>query len=217
MKPVIAVNFKNYKQGEEVVKLAKALERVDKNIIIGVVASDVYETSHRTKLKVYVQHVDYFSSGRNTGFIIPEAVKKDGAVGSFLNHSEHKLSFDVLKKTIIQCRKAGLKTMVFASSLREALRIEKLKPDYLVYEPPELVAGKISVSSAKPDIIRGISKKLKMKFLVGAGIHNNKDVKTALKLGASGIAVSSAVVGARNPFRALKGLIGKEEELDLKK
>ena len=30
-------------------------------------------------------------------FIQLEAVKKDGAKGTFLNHSEHKLSFSVLK------------------------------------------------------------------------------------------------------------------------
>ena len=207
MKPIIVVNFKTYKQGEEAIKLAKEIEKVDKDIIIGVEASDVYEIAKTTNLKVYAQHVDYEEKGRATGFILPEAVKADGAIGNFLNHSEHKLSFDVLKKTMKRCKEVGLKTIVFASSIKEALEIEKLKPDFLVYEPPELVSGKISVSEAEPEIIGKIKNKLKMKFLVGAGIHNNKDVKTAIKLGASGIAISSAVVNAENPGKKLRELI----------
>ncbi len=207
MKPIIVINFKTYKQGKSAIDLAKEIKKVDKNIIIGVQASDIYEIAKATKLRVYAQHVDYEEKGKATGFVLPEAVKKDGAVGSFLNHSEHKLSFNVLKKTIKRCKKVRLKTMVFASSLSEALKIERLKPDYLIYEPPELVGGKISVSKAKPEIIKKIKKKLKMKFLVGVGIHNKEDVKTALKLGASGIAVSSAVVNAKEPGEKLRELM----------
>ncbi len=207
MKPIVVINFKTYKQGKAAIKLAKQIEKVDKNIIIGVQASDIYEIAKAVKLKVYAQHVGYQKPGRHTGFILPEAVKKDKAVGSFLNHSEHKLSFSILKKTIKRCKKVGLKTMVFASNLKEALRIEKLKPNYLIYEPPELVGGKKSVSKTKPELIEKIAKKLKGRFLVGAGIHSREDVKIAMKLGASGIAVSSAVVKAREPGKKLRELI----------
>ena len=207
MKPIIVVNFKTYKQGKNAIKLAKAIEKVGKNIIIGVQANDIYEITKLTKLKVFAQHVDYFPKGRNTGYVIPEAVKKDRAVGTFLNHSEHKLSYGILKKTIKRCRKVKLKTMVFASSIKEALKIEKLRPDFLIYEPPELVAGKISVSESKPEVIKKIKRKLKMKFLVGAGIHTKEDVKIAVKLGAVGIAVSSAITNAKNPEKKLKELI----------
>src|SRR3989344_3019818 len=205
-KPIIVINFKTYKQGKKAIDLAKAIQKIDKNIIIGVQASDIYEIVKATGLGVYSQHVDYEKKGKATGFVLPEAVKKDRAVGSFLNHSEHKLDFDVLKKTMKRSKQVGLKTIVFVSSINEALKIEKLKPDYLIYEPPELVGGKISVSASKPDIISKISKKLKMKFLVGAGIHNNEDVKIAMKLGASGIAVSSAIVNAGNPGKKLREL-----------
>lgn len=207
MKPIIIINFKTYKQGKSAVKLAKQIEKIDKRIIIGVQASDIYKITKATKLRVYSQHVDYQEKGKATGFILPEAIKKDKAEGSFLNHSEHKLVFNVLKKTIERCKKIKLKTIVFASSLSEAVKIEKLKPDYLIYEPPELVGGKISVSKAKPELIRKIAEKLKMKFIVGAGIHNREDVKIAMKLGASGFAVSSAVCEARNPGKKLRELI----------
>lgn len=205
---ITIINFKTYKQGKNVLEFAKKIEKVDKNIIVGVQASDIKEVSSKTKLKVYAQHVDNLQKGRNTGFIIPESVKADGAKGTFLNHSEHKLSLDVIKKTIQRCKKIQLKTAVFASNLNEAKKIEKFKPDLLIIEPPELVAGKISVSSARPELIRKISQSIKKKFLVGAGIHSRKDAQIALELGASGIAVSSSIMKARNPASKLKKLIG---------
>jgi len=207
MKPLIVINFKTYKQGKAAIELAKQLEKVSKDVIIGVQATDIYEITKATKLKVYSQHVDYQKPGRFTGFILPEAIKKDKAEGSFLNHSEHKLSFGVLEKTIKRCKQVGLKTLVFASSLNEAKKIKKLNPSHLVIEPPELVGGKISVSKAKPGLIKNIAKKLKCKFLVGAGIHTSEDVKIAMKLGASGIAVSSAVCTAKNPGKKLRELM----------
>jgi len=207
MKPIIVVNLKTYKQGKKVIELAKDIEKVDKNIIIGVQISDIFEIAKKVKNPVYSQHVDYFKPGRNTGFILPEAVKIDKGEGVFLNHSEHKLSFHILKKTVKRCKKIGLKVLIFASSLKEAKKIKRLKPNYLVVEPPELVAGKRSVSRAKPELISKIKNKLNYKFLVGAGIKSKDDVKIALKLGASGIAVSSVITKAGNPKKTLKELI----------
>ena len=129
-KPLIVINLKTYQQGEKAIKIAKEIERVDKDIILGVQASDIYEITKKTKLKVYAQHVDYFLPGRNTGYILPEAVKKDKAVGTFLNHSEHKLKYRVLRKTVKRCREVGLKVLIFAASVKEAKRVERLKPDF---------------------------------------------------------------------------------------
>ena len=97
--------------------------------------------------------------------------------------------------------------LVFVSNLKEAKKVEKLKPDYLIFEPPELVGGKISVSKAKPELIKSISKNIKMKFLVGAGIHSKNDVRKSLELGADGIAVSSAITKSKNPWKKLRELI----------
>ena len=207
MKPLIVINFKTYKQGKQVLELAKVIEKISKDIIIGIQASDVEEVAKKTKLRVYAQHVDWQKSGRHTGYILAETVKKDRGVGSFLNHSEHKLRFSVLKKTIKRCKQVDLKTMVFASSLGEAKKIQRLKPDYLIIEPPELVGGRVSVSKASPELIKKISKKLRARFLVGAGIHCAEDIKVAMKLGASGIAISSAVTKAKNPKKKLKELL----------
>ena len=194
-KPTIIINFKTYKQGKDAVELAKKISKVDKKIILGVQASDVYEIVKAVKNPVYTQHIDL------------KNIKKDKAKGSFLNHSDHRLRFDVLKKSVKKCKQVGLKAAVFAANLKEAVKIEKLRPDYLIVEPPELIGGKKSVSKARPELIKEISKKLKIKFLVGAGIKTNEDVKIAMKLGANGVAVSSGVVKARNPVKALKKLM----------
>jgi len=207
MTPTIIINFKSYKQGKAAVKLAKQIEKVNKNIIVGVQDSDIYEIKKSTKLRIFAQHVDTYKPGRYTGYIIPEAVKKDRATGTFLNHSEHKLKFDVLKKTIARCKKIKLKTAVFAKDLKTAKKIQKLKPDYLIIEPPELVGGKISVSKARPELIKNIKNHLKSNFLVGAGIKTSEDIKTAMNLGAKGIAISSAITKAKNPGKKLRELL----------
>ena len=204
---IVVINFKTYKQGKKAIELAKKIEKIDKKIILGVQAGDICEINKAVKNPIYAQHVDYKKKGRATGFILPESIKSDKAKGTFLNHSEHKLSFRILKKTMKRCKKSGLKTLVFASSVKEAKKIERLKPDYLVYEPPELVGGKKSVSKSKPEVIENMNKRIKMKFLVGAGIKTNEDVKIALKLGASGIAISSAITKAKNPGKVLKELV----------
>jgi len=83
-----------------------------------------------------------------------------------------------------------------------------LNVDYVCIEPAELVGGNVSVSSARPELIKEIGDKLKCKFLVGAGVHSKEDVEVAMKYGASGVALSSAVTTAVFPGRVLKRLIG---------
>ncbi|MBW6442554.1 triose-phosphate isomerase [Patescibacteria group bacterium] len=203
----ILINLKTYNQGEKVLSLAESLKKVNQDIILGAQATDIKEIVEKTGLRVYAQHVDYFETGRNTGYILPEAVKANKAQGVLLNHSEHKLKFLDIEKTVYRCKKLGLKTMIFVSSLKEAKKIEILKPDYIVFEPPKLVGGDISVSNAKPEIIREIAKNIKTKFLVGAGIKTREDVIKAIELGASGIGISSAITLAKNPSKKLKELV----------
>jgi triosephosphate isomerase (TIM) len=212
MKPIILINFKTYNYGEKSVSLAKEIEKADKEIIIAVQPTDIKEISSRTKLKVYAQHVDSAKPERATGFITPESLKSAGAVGVLLNHSEHPIEFKTLKETIKKCKKIKLKTAVFTSGLNKAKKIEKLKPDFLIYEPAELVAGKLSVSSSKPKVISKIAKSIKTKFLVGAGIKTKEDIDKSIKLGASGVAFSSVITTARNPRKVLKELLNQNHK-----
>lgn len=209
MKSLMVINLKTYQFGKNALKLAKIIQKVNKKIIICVQASDIYRISKETKLKIYAQHVNFETPGRNTGFILPEAVKANGAIGVCLNHSEHPLDFKQIKLTTERCKKLKLKVMLFAKDVPEAKKLEKLNPKYVIIEPPELVSGKISVAEAKPDLIKKIRKALNGKFLVGAGIHSNKDVLISSKLGASGVVLASAVTTAKNPKKVLKELLGK--------
>jgi triosephosphate isomerase (TIM) len=208
MKPVVIINFKTYNQGESAIKLAKEIEKFDSKIIIGVQSTNINQISKAIKNPVYAEHVDYQEPGRNTGYILPEAIKESGADGTFLNHSEHRLKFKIIKKTAKRCKSIGLKVGIFAKDLRQARKIKKLNPDYLIIEPPELVAGEISVSKAKPELIEDISKKLKSKFIVGAGVKTVEDLNVAMNLGASGIAVSSAITTSKNIKKSLIELLG---------
>ena len=93
-----------------------------------------------------------------------------------------------------------------SENLNESLKISKLKPDYIALEQKELISGKISVSQAKPELIKNAAKKIN-NLLVGAGIHSNLDVKKSIEFGAKGVLVSSAVVTSKEPKKILNELI----------
>lgn len=209
---MIFVNFKTYRQGtgEGAVKLARILQEVEKKVGVEIIPlvqpTDIFRLSQQG-FRVWAQHLDDINFGPNTGQVLPEAVLAAGVQGTLLNHSENKLPVEIIGDTLGRCRKLGLKTLVCAESIEEAKEIVEHKPDFLAYEPPELIGGDISVSSAKPEVIRDFVKEIKgVPILVGAGIHTQKDVKTALRLGAKGILVSSHVVLTEDPKKALGDL-----------
>ena len=203
---VLVVNFKNYKFGKEALRLAKECKKTDSKIILGVSLGDLYRISKETKMKCFVQHVDNKKKGRNTGYTILENVKENNGKGVFLNHSEHRIEFKDIKELIKKSKKLRLETLVFVKNVKEGVKISKLKPTYICIEPPELIAGKISVSSANPSLIKNAVEKIKGKILVGAGIHDKNDVSISKRLGACGIVVSSAVMTSKNPKNVLKEL-----------
>ncbi len=205
---MLVINLKTYKSGD--LNLIKKINKVNKKIIIAAQPTDIYLFSKKFKNPIYAQHVDPFKPGRNTGYVLPEAVKEAGAKGVILNHSEHKLNLNVLKETINRCKRLNLKVLVCISNLNEAKKIKKLKPDIMAYEPKELISTRTSVSKAHPDVVRKFSDLLKSSKIIalcGAGIHNKQDVEIAKKLGCKGILVSSAVTKSKNPEKILKEFI----------
>ncbi len=215
---MIFINFKTYEQGTgaDALSLVRVLEEVAHETQIKIIpvvqASDVKEAIQISKLEIWVQHVDPVEFGAHTGFIIPEAVFEDGAVGTFLNHSEHKFEkFGDLKKAHLRARDVGLKTLIFAADLAELKDILKLNPTYVAYEPPELVGSKTtSVAKSKPEVISKaveISEEHGLPLVVGAGIKSQEDVRKSLELGAVGVAVASDVVAAKDPKKELLDLV----------
>jgi triosephosphate isomerase len=217
MKPLLIINFKTYEEatGKNALKLAKVIEKFANSksveIILAVQPTDIRLLSENTKLTIFSQHIDPIKFGANTGWILPEAVKYAGARGTLLNHSERRLEDEKLKETIIRCKEIGLRTVVCAETLEKAIKIALLKPDYIAFEPPELIGGDISVSKAKPEIIKKfveeVKEKLSIPILCGAGVKNEEDVRKAKELGVDGILVASGVVKAKKPEEAVKNLL----------
>lgn len=211
--PLIIVNFKAYKQatGRNAVKLAKACERVSKehkvNIIVAVETADIHLVSSKVHIPVMSQHIDFYDFGSHTGSVIPEDVRYNGAIGTLINHSEHRVNIGDMKKYIDRAKESRLITVVCAETTAEAKLISKYKPDFIAIEPPELIGGDISVSTAKPQLISRTVNAVKTHVLCGAGVKTEEDVRKSLQLGTYGVLLASGVTKSRNPEKALIKLI----------
>jgi len=218
--PVLFINFKTYAEatGKNAVLLAKKAEAVSKkrNVSIALVvqAPDLRLVSKAVELPVFAQHIDPIEFGGNTGCILPEAVLEAGASGTVLNHAENKRPNDFLEKAVARAKAAGLAVLVCAESLERAAQIASFaaKPDFIAIEPPELIGGNVSVSTANPSLISGgvaVVKRAAPKICVitGAGIKSGADVRKALELGTSGVFVASGIVKASDQGKAIEALV----------
>lgn len=213
---MIFVNFKTYKEatGTRAVELVRDLSLLQAKTSVPIIpvvqATDIRSCMIATNYEVWAQHVDGVEQGKTTGWVTAEAVGAAGASGTFLNHSEHKLEIGNWKLVIGRCKEIGLKVMFFAANLEELEKAVELRPDFVAYEPPELIASKdTSVARAKPEVIEKaakIAKEAGIPLIVGAGVKDVEDVRGSLKGGAMGVAVSSAVVLAEDPKKVVVGL-----------
>ncbi len=212
--PLIITNFKAYNEGfgQDAVDMARIHEKVAKmtGVPIGVAVSaiDLKEVVNAVDIPVFVQHIDPICPGKGTGSTLPEAVKDVGAFGTLLNHSEKRLNREILERSVERAKDVGLKTIVCAESPEEGEAFAAFEPDMVAVEPPELIGGDISVSTASPEIIdRSVELIGEGKVIVGAGVKDARDVKIAFELGASGILLASGVMKAENPEEVLLDLI----------
>lgn len=215
---MIFVNYKTYESGtgEKALSMSKMIEEVSQmsgvKIIPVVQALDIKETTSNVSIEVWSQKIDPVTFGAHTGSILAESVLEDGAIGTFLNHSENRaLNFEILAKAHDRAKEVGLKTLIFAKDVEELEKISSLRPDFISYEPPELIGSKdVSVATAKPEVISfaaTISKNAGIPLIVGAGVHSFQDVKKCLELGAIGIAVASDIMNAVDPKKELLDLV----------
>lgn len=203
MKPLLLINFKTYIEasGKRAVTLAKLIEKNAKkaDVVIAVETADLYTVSKAVKLPIFAQHIDPVEEGAHTGAVLAKDVKENGARGTLLNHSEKRMKYRDLRKSIEIAKKNKLKTVVCVNSVHTLRRIRRFKPDYIAIEPPALIGTGISVSNAKPGLIKKAVKAARgIPLLCGAGIGSGEDVRKALELGASGVLVASAIVRARD-------------------
>lgn len=208
--PVLITNFKTYESatGIEALKLAKIHESVAAefgvNFAVCPQVVDIWMVASEVQIPVFAHHFDAVTHGQFTGHILPEALKMAGADGSLLNHAEKRIPFQQIAESLKRAREVGFFTVVCARDIEEAKKIAELKPDAVAIEPPELIGGDISVSTASPDIIKKAVEVIKgIPVIVGAGVKTGEDIKIALKLGAKGVLVASGVTKAKDPRKVL--------------
>lgn len=202
---MIIINFKAYEDsiGWRARELSKQCKKASNDSSVDVISVPQTQDIRICEGKIFAQHVDGVDSGSHTGSVLAEGVKDSGASGTLLNHSEDRMEEDEIKKSIEKCRDLGLTTVVCAQSPEECEELSELEPDYIAFEPPELIGGDTSVSEAKPDLISEAVERSDVDVLTGAGIKRREDVEKSVELGCKGILVASGVVKAENQYEKI--------------
>ena len=217
-KAYIIVNYKTYAQGsgKRGLELTKILERAGKeygvNLAVAVSPLDIRYYAEETEVPIFAQHMDTIGFGSNTGFILPEAVKEAGAIGTLINHSEHRLRLADIEALVRKCEELGMLSVVCTNNVPTTGAAALLRPDFVAVEPPELIGGDISVSRAQPEIVSGSVEAVQavapeVEVLCGAGVKNGEDVRKALELGSRGVLLASGVVKANDPEAVMRDLV----------
>jgi len=215
--PVIVLNVKTYEEatGQKALDIALLMEKISKetgvSMAISVQATDISICSEKVTIPVWAEHIDPIKPGSHTGWTLPEAVKNAGAVGTLINHSEHRLKIADIDYCVTRAKELGLDHIVCSNNVATSKAIAALSPNFVAVEPPELIGGDISVTSADPDIVKNSVKAVKevdekVKILCGAGVKNGKDVKMAIELGSDGVLLASGIVKAKDKEAVIRDL-----------
>ncbi len=216
--PLLILNFKAYPEavGAQALELARIAEEESeasgKAVAVAPFVGDLARVADRVAIPVLAQHCDDRPGGSQTGWTPPEAVQAAGAIGTLLNHAERPLPEAALRATMKRCDALGLETVVCASDAAAAKSTATMGPTFLAVEPPELIGGDISVTTANPRIVQETVTQVAeidpaVRTLCGAGIKTGADVRKALELGTDGVLLASGVVKAPSPRRALAELL----------
>ena len=217
MQPLIVVNFKTYAtaMGQKAVDLAQAMERASKDhvrMIAVVSAFDLHAVKQAApSLETWSQHLDPVGQGSFTGWLQPINAIERGAQGTIINHAEHKVDIEHVQQ-LMQQLPDEFPMCACAADVDEAHQLAELGPSFIAVEPPELIGGDISVTTADPAIVsdtvnavRAINPQVRV--LCGAGVKDGKDVKTAVELGAHGVLLASGVTKAGDVDAVLADLV----------
>lgn len=215
--PVIVLNVKTYDQaiGKEAITIAKLMETVGEetgvNMAIAVQATDIHRVKKEVSIPVWAEHIDPIKPGSHTGWTLPEAVKDAGAVGTLINHSEHRLTLAEIDACLTRSKETSLDNIVCTNNVATSKAAAALNPQFVAVEPPELIGGDISVTTADPDIVSGSVEAVKsindnVMVLCGAGVKNGKDVSKALELGSAGVLLASGIVKASDKKSVIQDL-----------
>ena len=215
--PAIVLNVKTYTEstGTNALELTRLMGKIasetNVSMAIAVQACDLSRCAELGSIPVYAQHIDPIKPGSSTGWTLPEAVKQAGAVGTLINHSEHRLILADIDTCILRAKDLGLETLVCTNNVATSKAVATFSPGLLAVEPPELIGGDISVTTADPGIVSNTVQAVRkinssVKILCGAGVKIGKDVSKAIELGADGVLLASGVVKAKNKEEVLRDL-----------
>ncbi len=212
--PFFEVGPKAIIYGEEMLKLAKVIDKTamkyDVDVIVTPQYTDIKLLADNTeRIFVFAQHMDYLKPGRGLGSVLPEAVKAAGATGVMLNHAEKPLSLEDVEKTIRRAEEVELMTIVCADTVEDVKKIAKMGPDMIVAEPTELIGtGTTSDSNYVIDTINTVREiNEKIMVLQGAGISNGQDVYNTIKLGAQATGSTSGILKADDPYAMVEEML----------
>lgn len=204
MKRPFIINFKNYEEAssDNAVKLAKAAESVAAKLKVEIIVAPPQPSlalvAKSVNIPVVCQHVDDQKVGSTTGFFLPEIAKSYGAVGSLINHSEHRIEMKSIARLVERLKNLGMTSIVCAQNPHEVMEISAFMPDFIAIEPPELIGSGRAVSKENPEII---TKSIEAagsnsRVICGAGIIDKSDVSKAMELCSQGILVASGIIKA---------------------
>ena len=213
---LVVVNFKTYQtaHGASAEELALAMSGIetDARMIAAVSALDLAAVvAAAPDLEVWCQHLDPVGFGSNTGWLHPDTAVERGATGTLINHAEHKVSIEHVAMLLDQVPE-DFCVCACAADIDEAQALAALGPTYVAVEPPELIGGVVSVTSADPEIVSGTVAAVRevtddVGILCGAGVKSGTDVATAMELGTTGVLLASGVTKADDPGAALDDLV----------
>lgn len=216
--PVIVLNVKTYDEatGKNALKIAKLMDKIGNetgaSMAIAVQATDISLCASEVSIPVFAEHIDPIKPGSHTGWTLPEAVKSAGAVGTLINHSEHRLILADIDVCINRSKELNLDHIVCSNNIATSKAIAAFSPNFVAVEPPELIGGDISVTTANPEIVSGSVEAVKninknVRVLCGAGVKSGKDVARSIELGAAGVLLASGIVKAKNQEQVIRDLV----------
>ncbi|MHC3438314.1 triose-phosphate isomerase [Natrialbaceae archaeon A-gly3] len=209
----VLVNLKTYPCDPVAVAEAahEVAETTDARIAVAPQATHI-ERVAETGVETWAQHVDPIDYGSNTGHTLAQTVADAGAVGTLVNHSEHRLKLADIDGAVQAAKRTGLETVVCANNPAQIGAAAALGPDAVAVEPPELIGTGTPVSQADPEVVEGAVEAaenvdLDVSVLCGAGISTGNDVVAAGDLGSEGVLLASGVAKADDPKAALEDLV----------
>lgn len=209
---MIFLSLKTYKEstGSAVIKLLSSVKKVSEETGVAIIPvaqpTDIYRVKKELGIEVWAQHMDPIDPGKSMGWLSPYSLKEAGATGVVINHSEHKVSEEIIKPTLEKAKKYGFKTLLIGHTVEMILKFTSWEPDYLSYEREDMIGGGVSMLTQEAENVKSLISKLKIPLMIGAGISNGEDIKTALALGAKGAILASAFVLAKDPEAKLREL-----------